>query len=258
MNSNRLDDLRARLRAPSEKIPPSFQRLGNALWNPDEDATPHEQCREALPSLILAQMSGEPLAEELQPVKQHLDHCDECGTEYAELLDIAMAEQRGALAHPAKIPRPDLAFLPTQESSVQTLVLAWVRTLLSEIAPNTLPELNVIAAPFFKLAEPLRGTIVLRASESRALYFTGGEITPALQALALAFATARQFEELVTSAQLNQWAKQGILKHELEARIRDVAKQIGIEDKPAIQLANALAGVLAENPDSLKRLFTSA
>jgi len=87
MNTNRLDDLRARLRAPTEKIPASFRRLGNALWNPDEDAMSHAQCRELMPSLILAQVTAESLTEPLALAKAHLDHCDECGTEYAELLD---------------------------------------------------------------------------------------------------------------------------------------------------------------------------
>jgi hypothetical protein len=257
MNSNRLDELRARLRAPTEKIPASFRRLGNALWNPDEDKLSHEQCREAMPSLILAQVMGEPFAERFSPVKHHLDHCDECATEYAELLDMALAEQRGALRQPANIPRPDLAFLPTPQETLQTRVREWTRNIVGQLMPKSLDELDAVARVFF-------GDLGLRQAHEEKTPYTlalSGEPseTAAMRSLLVAsYATTELLVENVTRQEFDRWMNDSQSTTQVRNLASYTALSLGLEAGLQTIFSNAYTEAVLRDPSELRDLLQSA
>lgn len=81
----------------ADNIPAPLKRLRDALWGEPEDDISHAKCRALLPAFVQAEADGEPVAKLYARVKHHLDHCDECGEEYALLLDLELAEMRGEI-----------------------------------------------------------------------------------------------------------------------------------------------------------------
>ncbi len=99
------------LHAPENRIPISWRRLGLAVWSEPEEDIPHARCIAGLPSYVGAEIEDAPVAELYPTVQQHLDHCYECGVQYAELLEVALAELNDALPPLHDLPAPDLSFL---------------------------------------------------------------------------------------------------------------------------------------------------
>ncbi|MBI4674681.1 MAG: hypothetical protein HY741_23805 [Chloroflexi bacterium] len=255
MDSNP-DELRNLLRAHADKIPPSLQRLGDALWNPDDEQLSHAACRAALPEFVDAELAGDAVAKLYPAVKHHLDRCDECGREYAELLDTAWAEQRGALVKPRAMPRPDLSFLPQPPStrSLPEIVLEWTRRLLPTFAPGRERELAVIADTFFTRVAPLK-TFELRAGAVQAMGLGRRETSPALETLAACYVATQQLVSQTTRQELDAWLAQGTFAQNVETRARDAAQQIGIPRKQAASFARAYAAQIAQDPSALKELL---
>ena len=86
--------------------------LVRAILGLPDDGMTCDECRAWLPTYVDAEIgdiSGQPRH---FPVKRHLLLCADCAAAYAELLDLALAEEQGGIPHPAYYPEPDLHFLP--------------------------------------------------------------------------------------------------------------------------------------------------
>ncbi len=249
--SNRFELLRARLREHAEKFPTPLRRLGDALWSERDEQLSHAACLETLPDYIDAELAGETVAKLFSRVKHHLDRCDSCAQEYAELLDAEWAEQRGALTKPAAMPRPDLSFLPQPKRSLQEIVLERTRALLPTLAPAHLRELEVIADTFFARVRQL-GTFELRAGAAQAMGLGGRDTNPALKLLAATYAITQNLTRDITRAQFEEWLQQARLQQELETRANDAARDIGIERELAARFARAYAEQTAREPEALR------
>ncbi len=255
-SKNSPDELRAQLRAKGTRLPEPLQRLGDALWNEPDAVITHEVCRAALPQLIEAELSGENVAETFASVKQHLDGCDSCATEYAELLDTARAAQRGALVSAQNIPRPDLAFLskhPPARSMPET-VLEWARGVLAAHAPTHTRELDVIAETFFERVKQL-GAFELRAGTAQAMGLDRRDPSPALATLAATHAATQALISEMTHAQFDAWIQQGTLRQELETHAAKAARDIGLAQEAASDFARAFAEQVVNDPTPLETLL---
>lgn len=254
---DRQDKLRQRLRAQSNRLDPRLQRLGDALWNTNDDALSHEACIEMLPEFVDAEVARQSVAQLFPAVKHHLDRCDTCAQEYAELLEAEWAEQRGALMKPQNIPRPDLSFLPkiTPQPSLQEMVLERTRALLPLLAPAHLRELAVIADTFFARVQQL-GTFELRLGAAQALGLGQRDTNPALTFLAASYVATQTLLNQITRAQFDQWSHQGTLQQELETRAVTAARAIGIERETAARFARAYTQQIIQAPASLRAQLT--
>lgn len=252
--SSRYDALRARLRERAEKFPAPLSRLGDALWNKEDEQLSHAACLEQLPEFIDAELAGEAVAKRLPRVKHHLDCCDTCAQEYAELLDTEWAEQRGALARPSNIPRPNLSFLPHAKRSLPEVVLERTRALLPSLAPASMRELGVIADTFFARVQHM-GTFELHHGAAQALGLGQRNANPALTTLAACYAATQTVTREITRAQFDDWAQRKTLKQELETRANASARAIGIERDLAARFARAYSEQIAQDPASLRALL---
>lgn len=254
--SNSFESLRARLREHAEKFPTPLHRLGDALWSERDEQISHPACLEQLPDYIDAELAGEPVAKLFPRVKHHLDRCDSCAQEYAELLDAEWAEQRGALAKPAAMPRPDLSFLPQPKRTLQEIVLERTRALLPTLAPAHLRELEVIADTFFARVQQL-GTFELRSNAAQAMGLGKRDTNPALNLLAASYATTETLTREITRPQFEEWLQRGTLQKELETRANVAARAINLEREFAARFARAYAEQFVRVPDTLRDVLAS-
>lgn len=252
--ANRFEALRARLREHAEKFPTPVRRVGDALWNERDEELSHAACLEQLPDYIYAELAGEPVAKIFPRVKHHLDRCNLCAQEYAELLDAEWAEQRGRLTKPAAMPRPNLSFLPESKRTLQQVVLERTRALLPTLAPAHLRELEVIADTFFARVQQLE-TFELRSNAVQAMGLGKRDTNPALNLLAASYAITQNLTRGITRAQFDEWLQQARLQQELETRANEVARDIGIERELAARFAHAYAEQIAFEPEALRALL---
>lgn len=116
----------------------------------DPDPIPCEECRALLPRFVQAEIEGED-ARHLHPkVASHLDGCIDCDAIYAEMLDIAVSEERGEL--PKVEPSP---FNLPLALRLRRLTRQIARAAMSWIDPRQVDDVDVVAQVFF---ERLAGT----------------------------------------------------------------------------------------------------
>lgn len=256
MNSNfdRYEALRARMRERAERYPRPLQRLGDALWNVQDDQLSHAACLEELPAFIEAELAGDVVSKLEPQVKHHLDRCDSCAQIYAELLDTEWAQQHGTLSKPADLALPDLSFLPRTKRSLREVVLEQTTALLNTLAPEHNRELNVIAHTFFARVEQL-GTFELRPGAAPAMGLGQQDTNPALILLAACYAATQTLTREITLTQFEQWARQESFQPELEARLFAAARAIGIERDAAARFARTFAEQIVQDPRPLRSLL---
>ncbi|MCI0478852.1 MAG: hypothetical protein L0Y55_21630 [Anaerolineales bacterium] len=258
MNSSpeRQAELRARLRVPSNKIPSALQRLGEALWSEPDAQLTHAQCRAALPQFVDAELENEPVAQTFAAVKHHLDQCDSCSAEYADLLETALADERGAVLEPNAMPRPDLSFLPkpAPTRTLRVIVLEWTRHLLPTFAPGLERELAVIADTFFARVLPLK-TYELRVGAVQAMGLGRSESSTTLEILAACYASTQLLLNEITRQDMDAWLEQGTITQNVETRASDTARQIGIPRETAARFARAYAEQITQDPSALEALL---
>jgi hypothetical protein len=249
----RRDTLRARLRAEPNKLPEELRRLGKALWAEGDAPLTHDECRAALPALVMAQVAGEPVTEFGPRVLQHLDACETCGAEYADLLETEWAAQRGELAVPQTIPPPDLRFLP-RRTPLEATVVAWARAALSKLDPAQLPGLEKLADGFFAPLKPME------AHEARAAYGTDdteAEKGTTLRVVKASYNTLQALVTTVTPEEYARWHADAQVKEKVQARANAAAREAGLDQESAVAFAAAVADEIAHEPQELERLLTA-
>lgn len=254
MNSEQLHAARA-------KLPAAVFRLGNAVWNDTAETFGHEACRAALPALVDAELAGEAIAKLFPNVKHHLDRCDGCAFEYAELLDVALAAQRGALPQPDPNASPDLSFLPAQAaapsaaSSLPDRVLAWTHSLLPNLTPDVSRVLDTYAHAFFdRLAKSATLQLEPRVLREQAVGYDNFAGTW----LFATYAATQDVVQHVSRAEWQSWHASAALQRRVESRARTAAEQAGISPDTAARFAQAYAAYHAARPTEMQALLSSS
>jgi hypothetical protein len=87
--------------------------LAEAILGEEEGKAACEGCLDMLPSYVDAEFIGQPMTGELRAIWRHLRLCADCSWLYAELLEVALLDEKGALPVVDSYPQPDLSFLRT-------------------------------------------------------------------------------------------------------------------------------------------------
>ncbi|MGB8647931.1 MAG: hypothetical protein WCF84_22040 [Anaerolineae bacterium] len=254
------------LRTRGDRLPRAWWRLADALWNEQDKSLSHEECRAAMAEYIEAEVADDPVGELYPEVKHHLDRCDACAKEYADLLDSALAEERGQLPRLQSIPSPDLSFLRKRapepaarpqsdpQLSLQTTVLKWTRDLLATRDPQRVRELSVIADTFFERVTGL-SRFELQMGAIRTLGVGRRDAGEVLTTLAACYATTQALKEQVTAEQAEAWSRQKTLSQEIQAHADSVARQVGLDRKAAQEFARAYAAAVTRDQAALEALL---
>lgn len=174
-----------------DQVSKKLRALAESLG--DEASTlPCEACQEYLPMLVDAEMEGEQVSSRFPALWNHLLACETCSKLYADLLEAAMMDEAGELPVPARIPVPDLSFLPSPEKAAdREQIIPMAKEILEQIAPRSLSELGSAVKTFFDHIVSRGGEGVrLPAVPDLALGF-GTETTPALAFLAATYSTTQ-------------------------------------------------------------------
>lgn len=245
--------LREALQRRGATLPREFVRLADAVWNEAEEG--HTECLTALPRYVSAEVDGARMAALYPSVKHHLDRCNTCAAHYIDLLEVALADLSDQLPQPEYMPAPDLSFLPEPRFSIREWVEQRAREIVALLSPDDLRELQEIADRFFDLVEDMQGRFSLESRLGEPLAFSSGQVGPALNALALSYATALQLRRSVTADSVHEWSQQGTLEEEIHARALDAADEIGMGPRIASRFARVFAAQVARHPAVLLALL---
>ncbi len=251
-NNPRLNRLRRDIRQRGNRLPLDVRRLARLLAGDEDETMTHQECQNMLPEYVDAEIAGEDLAMKYPQVKQHLDLCDVCSQQYADLLELVDAERTGKIPVSIRIPNPDLSFLnvPTFSEFVKQKAQA----VLSAIAPDQVPDLESIADTFFRRIGS-SGELSLSASAAQSMGFGLGDLGTPLNTLAVTFAATRALVDSLSAADVDALCEQNLLEQRAEERARKAAQEFRIPEKSVGEIARQFAEAVAANPSALRQLI---
>lgn len=251
----RLGELRRKLRERGDALPSGTRKLARAVVGESDDVLAHQDCLAALPIYVDAEMDSARVAEKFPNVKRHLDLCEECAAQYAELLETALANQAGQIPAAIAIPMPDLGFLSL---SLVDFVKQKAAEILAAIAPAQVPDLASITDIFFERLNGLGGKFVLQPRAVQALGFESGELGTALVTLAATYAATDAIVNTFTPDQIESLAARNLLRSQIEESAHAAALAIQVEPGLAQKIAAQFAERTCADPASLRALVEYA
>lgn len=241
------DALRRQMRERGKELPSPVEKLARAVLGESGADLSHEECLAALPTYVDAEVAGEPIAQKFPRVKWHLDGCEECSAQYAELLQVALTEQAGEIPVPAVMPEPDLTFLLDLPGFVRKIATRILRT----ISSISLPDIASIAEVIFEQIEVLGGKFVLQPGLARQLALDSGELSEATVTLALTYAATQRIVKSLTPEQIDVLLAENRLQAQVENVALATAREIRVETSLAKRLAQEYARHVCADPDVL-------
>ncbi len=254
-NDQRLNQLRRNLRERRSRLPTAVVHLARLVVGEADESITHEECQGLLPEYVDAEIAGEDIAVKYTQVKRHLDWCDDCSEQYAELLELILSDRAGQISIPASIPDPDLSFLNTQAPAFPEFVKQKAIAILTVLASSEVPDLVSIADTFFRRVESLGGHFSLSAGTSKAMGFGSGESGMPLTTLAVVFSTTRALVDSFSPEQVDALAAQNLLAKHIEERALNVARELQVSDDKAKEIAKLIATEVVADPASLRCLI---
>ncbi len=263
-NEQQGDKLRRLFRERGGKMPHRVARaVRSVLGEPDGEIT-HDQCRAAFPACVDVVLEGGRITDRYPAVKRHLDACEECAEEYAEMLDLALQENAGKIPMGQNIPAPDLSFLPgaTPPPAPQppiTFGPVWV--FAKQKAADLAAALTTISTQDFVTAandffDDLRSKGLERTLEPIAEH--RGDMAEADRTkvtIAVTYTAIKALVEELTPERIDALAAQGRLCEELEARAQGTVLEIGVDRAFGWQVASELAKQLCQDRKGLQQLM---
>lgn len=252
-NDRRFAKLRQSLQKRGKKLPKDIRHLASAVLNESDDQLSHQDCIVALPAYVDAEIEGLRVANEFPLVKRHLAMCAECADQYAQLLELTLAEQSRQIPT-VSLPVPNLAFLPPSVELVD-FVKQKAAEILAAIAPTQVRDLQTIANVFFERVNALGGKFVLQPSSAQVLGLGVGGANEALTTLAVTYAAAQEVLNSFTPDQIESLAAQNQLRTKLEEKARTAAATIHVKPKLAKQISEQFAQYASYEPAALRGLI---
>ena len=220
--NSELDRLRALVQSQSQAAVDAGRapllRLARALTA--ETPPPEEcaRCRAEMPAMAQAEMAGERLSRLFPASSAHLDICEECSMQYAELLDMLM-EMEAAIGQAAAAPPPTLPPRVTTALRIRDWMAATLRQVLDRFQVSAEDVEGMLGGLLERLPQLPPAPTPLAASQMALAFGGEDEETPLL--LATWFA-AEKLADAYTTEELQALAN----KKQLANRAREVADGI--------------------------------
>ncbi len=193
----------------------------------DHDSIQCEECRALLPRYVQAEIEGED-ARDLHSlhsqVASHLDGCIECDSIYAEMLDVAVSEERGELpkvqAYPFNLPLG---------LRLRRLTRQIARAAMSWIDQRQVDDVDVVAQVFF---ERLAGTTERLTLQPSALPLgLGNNDTLALPLVMASYYAMQSFLAKYTLSDIKALQDQNALEKVLNEFAIEEVKRYNLQGK---------------------------
>jgi hypothetical protein len=221
----------------------SLVHLARAVVGLPDTGIECEEAQASLPAYVDAEVASQNIVTAYPLVKRHLDLCPACAEAYIDLLELALAEERGAVPVLEGYPTPDLSFLPAPSfvELAREMISRVTERTLAVLAPDMLEELTIIGDIFFARVEELGGRFSLRQTPSVALSLGAGEASTALLFLAASYETTRRIAETFSVQEIQAQADQENLADTLAQMAEKVARETMMSRKEAQVFAQIYA-----------------
>jgi hypothetical protein len=236
----------------NDELTAQLRRLQDALWHDAEDAMTHNECRAALPQFVEEEAAGVEVSSKYPRIQRHLDHCPDCGEEYAMMLDLALAEVRGELDFGESSNEDALLPYSVRLTELQTTVLGWARDLIRILVPAEAERIDGIAAVWFGLRQ------ARQVNESHSPYGVergAAHELSALGVLAASYAATQAFCAEVTAQQFDRWSTEGVLIADLRRRAEQSARDVGFREEKVREFAESYAERVGKDMQGMRRLL---
>jgi hypothetical protein len=216
-------------------VPAPLQKMVNALANVTDTTMTHAEVLEFLPVYIAAELDGFDIRTLYPQVKYHLDHCESCEAEYAELLTFEMefaAEERGQVV---SVPVPVLETAPQEALRVyvQQVAQKIAEVVFEEISSRVQRAANVL---FQQIQQSGGGSFLLNPQPT-----LGEEVTPITLVSTVYVATERLVQGLDPALLANPATLRSLLR---KIALEEANRQ-GIQPEEAEAFADAFAQSVA-------------
>jgi len=201
----------------------------------------HEGCLALLAVYVEAQRAGENAGNLYPQVVRHLDTCEACDAEYAALLDLAIAEERGLIPRRVGRPEVDAWFLPSHEMA--NYVQGFVKRLLGKLLPD-IGELDWLSSLF------LEGRPVLKESGLVVSPLSDAGTALALKVLAATYGTT----QAIVDIGLAEGEDMPTVVERLRVLAKDEAVRQGLPQNLAADFAVQYAEIVSKDIAILRAL----
>lgn len=175
--------------ATRANVPAPLQKMVNALANVTDTTMTHAEVLEFLPVYIAAELDGFDIRTLYPQVKYHLDHCESCEAEYAELLTFEMefaAEERGQVV---SVPLPVLEVAPHE--ALRTYVQQVAQKIAEAVFAGLGSKMQRASTLLFQQLQQTGGAFLLNPQPT-----LGEEVTPLTLVSTVYVATERLVQGL--------------------------------------------------------------
>lgn len=238
--------------AQANGLPAGVASLVRAVIGRRDQAIVCEECRAELPSYVEAEVGGLPIGQRYPQVKHHLETCAECEAEYVIILQLALAEEAALSAAPARLPSPNLSFLPPLN------FFDWVRVLtekiVAEMAPDLTEELHAIADLFFERVKELGRQFKFSLASTPALGFGAGEPPESLKLLAATYAATVALTADHPASEIELQAQTGQLTALLRTEAQQAARQMRLSPNQSKRFVKTYVELAARDARTLQQL----
>lgn len=199
----------------------AIDRLEQALEYEGDHPTDHARCRTAMPEMAAAELEGRRVAKLFPFEYAHLDACEECALEYADLIDTLLALEDGSLTT-TEPPPP----LPGRLLTAMR-VRGWVERTTQQAADHAQAVTGSIDQLLDLLLEHLRNlpaAPALLVTQQEVMAFGGEDDATSL--LLASWYTAQQVAEQYSVAELQGLVEAGTLARRVQTIAEETAGEL--------------------------------
>lgn len=213
-----------------------------------------DECEDWLPSYVDAEIGGLSVGKRYPKVKRHLDLCTDCSTDYLQMLEWALEEEAIESHSVARIPTPNLSFLPPLTPVVPPVsLLDYVRSLVEELigslVPKRIGELQRMGDMFFRRIEAAGPTFAFQPTP-----VLSGEPNT-VQYLVVTYGTTQKLAQEWSMSDVEHAIASRTLSERVREYAEEEARRHGFRKEDAKGFAEQYAEVVCEDLTALQGLF---
>lgn len=238
--------------APANDSGRRLRRLAHALLSTEFDEAAHQRCQDRLPELAAAAQRGSRVAALFPEEVAHLDICELCAGDYADLLD-DLAEMEAGVGQPFAEPPP--APRPSWRARLGQWLSDLVRPLVERFYLDDDKGVERSLQRYWDLLPDLSAPEQLRRLESGALAFGGQGNQTLLLLITGGFATQSLLSQY-SRAQLLALIEQNQLAKVTERTAAEVARKVDLDPRLRKDFVRDYVAHVMRDPEAFASLAT--
>ncbi|MBX2998816.1 MAG: hypothetical protein KF893_09930 [Caldilineaceae bacterium] len=229
-----------------------LRRLAHALLSTGFDEEAHQRCQERLPELAVAAQRGARVAALFPEEVAHLDVCETCAGDYADLLD-DLAEMEAGVGQPFAEPPP--APRPSWRARLGQWLSDLVRPLVERLDLDDAEGVEWALQDYWELLPRISDPTDLHLDTSGAMAFGGQGNQTLLLLITSGFATQFLLSQYSQSQLRSLW-QSGDLFTLAEHTATRVAHEVALDSELQKVFINGYVAHVKRDPEAFMQLAT--